>query len=138
MTERALEWAEVTSGTRVTIELEAKYQRGRGSVDEYLEQTALANPHATFHYVDPDGKSVLYEASVRELPPEPIEIQPHPYGVELGKLLEMTRETNKSSMRKFLTESFCRVSPAIANTSCTKAGISNRTNPRTLDRETVA
>ena len=138
LAERALDWVDVVSGTRVTIELEAKYQRGRGSVDEYLEQTALANPHATFHYVDPDGKYVQYEASVSELPPEPIEIQPHPYGVELGKLLEMTRETNKSSMRKFLTESFCRVSPAIANAICEKAGVSNRANPKTLDRETVA
>src|SRR5687768_4423520 len=36
---------ELKSGTRVTIELEAKYVRGRGSVDEYLEQTAIANPH---------------------------------------------------------------------------------------------
>ena len=42
-----------THGTRVTIELEAKYQRGRGSVDEYLEQTAIANPHVTLHYIDP-------------------------------------------------------------------------------------
>ena len=41
---------EVDHGTRVTIELEARYQRGRGSVDEYLEQTAIANPHVTVHY----------------------------------------------------------------------------------------
>jgi DNA topoisomerase VI subunit B len=40
----------VKSGTRVTIELEGRYQRGRGSVDEYLEQTAIANPHVTLHY----------------------------------------------------------------------------------------
>src|SRR5512139_2618816 len=45
---------EVKSGTRVTIELEGRYQRGRGSVDEYLEQTAIANPHVTLHYKDPD------------------------------------------------------------------------------------
>src|ERR1041385_3174 len=44
---------DVRSGTRVTIELEGRYQRGRGSVDEYLEQTAIANPHVTIHYVDP-------------------------------------------------------------------------------------
>ena len=33
--------------------------RGRGSVDEYLEQTAIANPHVTVHYIDPDGDPVL-------------------------------------------------------------------------------
>ena len=31
-----IEWVEQPHGTRVTIELEAKYVRGRGSVDEYL------------------------------------------------------------------------------------------------------
>lgn len=137
LTEHGLDWEEVVSGTRVTIELEAKYQRGRGSVDEYLEQTALANPHATFHYVDPDGNTFDYEASVAQLPPEPIEIQPHPYGVEMGKLLEMTRETPYSSMVKFLTESFCRVSPAIAKAICEKAGIGRRDDPKKLDREDV-
>lgn len=53
LVDHEFEWEDVTSGTRVTIELEARYQRGRGSVDEYLEQTALVNPHATFHYTDP-------------------------------------------------------------------------------------
>lgn len=137
LAEHGLDWEEVVSGTRVTIELEAKYQRGRGSVDEYLEQTALANPHATFHYVDPDGNTFDYEASVAQLPPEPIEIQPHPYGVEMGKLLEMTRETPYSSMIKFLTESFCRVSPAIAKSICEKAGIGRRDDPKKLEREDV-
>ena len=44
---------EVVHGTRVTIELEGRFQRGRGSVDEYLEQTAIANPHVRLHYLDP-------------------------------------------------------------------------------------
>ena len=52
-----IEWVESPHGTRVTIELEARYQRGRGSVDEYLQQTAIANPHVTLHYIDPDGAS---------------------------------------------------------------------------------
>lgn len=138
LVDRSLEWHDVVSGTRVTIELEAKYQRGRGSVDEYLEQTALANPHATFHYVDPDGNSFDYARSIDQLPPEPIEIQPHPYGVEMGKLLEMTRETSFGTMNKFLTESFCRVSPAISTAICEKAGIGKRTDPHTLEREDVS
>src|SRR6185369_5897208 len=51
--ERGIEWvAELKSGTRVTIELEGRHMRGRGSVDEYLEETAIANPHVTIHYVD--------------------------------------------------------------------------------------
>ncbi|MBX9735314.1 MAG: ATP-binding protein, partial [Phycisphaerales bacterium] len=41
------------TGTSVTIDLEAKYQRGRGSVDEFLELTAIANPHARITLVRP-------------------------------------------------------------------------------------
>ncbi len=51
-----IEWIDLHHGTRVTIELEAKYQRGRGSVDEYLAQTAIANPHVTLHFIDPDDE----------------------------------------------------------------------------------
>ena len=60
-----IEWIELDHGTRVTIELEARYQRGRGSVDEYLEQTAIANPHVAIHYTDPDGNQTRLRAGDR-------------------------------------------------------------------------
>lgn len=41
------------TGTSVSIELEGRYQKGRGSVDEFLELTAIANPHARIHFVPP-------------------------------------------------------------------------------------
>ncbi len=41
------------TGTEVVLELEARYNRGRQSVDEYLEQTAIANPHARIIYQPP-------------------------------------------------------------------------------------
>ncbi len=44
---------EYPTGTSVTVELEGKYQRGRGSVDEFLELTAIANPHAKITLVRP-------------------------------------------------------------------------------------
>ena len=41
------------TGTSVSVELEGRYQRGRGSVDEFLELTAIANPHARIVFVAP-------------------------------------------------------------------------------------
>jgi DNA topoisomerase-6 subunit B len=41
------------TGTSVSIDLEGKYQKGRGSVDEFLELTAIANPHARITFVPP-------------------------------------------------------------------------------------
>ena len=109
-----IEWIETDHGTRVTIELEARYQRGRGSVDDYLEQTAIANPHVAFHYVDPDGMPWERPRVAEQLPPEPREIKPHPYGVELGRLVGMLKETKAPTVGQFLIQSFSRVSPSVA------------------------
>ncbi len=150
MTKHGVEWVsrygedpedtrtkEVVSGTRVTIELEAKYQRGRGSVDEYLEQTAIANPHVTLHYVDSDGGYHHYERSTETLPVEPKEIKPHPYGVELGRLLAMLKATDTGTLSQFLTSSFSRVSPAVARKICTTAGLKVRASTRRIGRGEV-
>src|SRR5579872_2915862 len=126
---------EVRSGTRVTIELEGRYQRGRGSVDEYLEQTAIANPHVNIHYVDPDGGATTYARSTTQLPPEPVEIKPHPYGIELGQLVTMLKETTAGSMAQFLTTSFSRVTPGVAQKICETAKISTRANPKKIGRQ---
>jgi len=125
---------EVRHGTRVTIELEARYQRGRGSVDEYLEQTAIANPHVTLHYVDPEGEPHTYRRSTEQLPPEPREIKPHPYGVELGRLIHMIKDSKEATLSGFLTSSFTRVSPAVARRICEGAKLTTRTSLKKVDR----
>ena len=129
-----IEWIEQDHGTRVTIELEARYTRGRGSVDEYLEQTAIANPHVTIHYKDPDGNETLYERAAAKLPAEPKEIKPHPYGVELGMLLTMLKDTKTTTLSQFLTQSFSRVSPAVASKICETAKLSVRASPTRIGR----
>lgn len=128
---------ELKSGTRVTIELEGRFYRGRGSVDEYLEQTAIANPHVTIHYQDPEGNETTYKRSTDVLPPEPKEIKPHPYGVELGRLVTMIKDTQASTITQFLTESFSRVSPAVARKICDTAKISTRANTKRIGRQEV-
>ena len=126
---------EVTSGTRVTIEQEGKYQRGRGSVDEYLQQTAIANPHVTLHYIDPENTKSTYQRSTTNLPAEPKEIKPHPYGVELGRLVTMLKATKATTITQFLTDSFSRVSPSVARSICDKAKVSSRASVRKIGRE---
>jgi DNA topoisomerase-6 subunit B len=126
---------EVRTGTRVTIELEGRFVRGRGSVDEYLEQTAIANPHVTIHYIDPEGSETTYSRSTTQLPPEPQEIKPHPYGIELGQLVTMLKDTNAGSMSQFLTSSFSRVSSSVAQRICETAKISTRSSPKRIGRQ---
>jgi DNA topoisomerase VI subunit B len=135
ITDHGIEWvAELKSGTRVTIELEGRYSRGRGSVDDYLEQTAIANPHVTIHYVDPEANPTTYERSTTELPKEPQEIKPHPYGIELGQLVTMLKDTSATTMSQFLSTSFSRVSPAVGQKICETAKISTRSSPKRIGR----
>src|SRR5215510_13254209 len=133
--DHGIEWVpELRSGTRVTIELEGRHMRGRGSVDEYLELTAIANPHVTIHYIDPEGVETTYERSTTQLPPEPQEIKPHPYGIELGRLVTMLKETDAGTMSQFLTSAFSRVSPGVAQKICETAKISTRSNTKRIGR----
>lgn len=109
-------------GTSVTITLEGKYQRGRQSVDEYIAQTAMANPHATIYYYPPDGNTCRkYPRRTKELPFLPREIKPHPYGVELGLLFKMARDSSFKQLSAFLKNEFSRVSPRVAQRICDKA-----------------
>ena len=117
----------LSSGTRVTIELEGQHKRGKGSVDDFLEQTAIANPHVTIHFTDQDGHSKTYSRATRELPREPKEIKPHPYGVELGRLMAMIKEQpGNTTLSAFLTENFSRVSAGVARKICETAKLSTR------------
>jgi DNA topoisomerase-6 subunit B len=134
--DHGIEWVpELHSGTRVTIELEGRYMRGRGSVDEYLELTAIANPHVTIHYIDPEGIETTYTRSTTEIPREPVEIKPHPYGIELGQLVTMLKDTSAGTMSQFLTTSFSRVSTGVAQNICEAAKISTRSNPKRIGRQ---
>ena len=81
--DREIEW-EQPRGTRVEIELEAVHKKGRRSVDQYIQQTALANPHVQMRYEPPKDEPIAWERVTRELPEESLEIKPHPHGIELG------------------------------------------------------
>ena len=120
--EEAIDW-DAPHGTRVEIEMEARYTAGRQSVDDYLQQTAIANPHVTIIYHAPDGRADVYKASVADLPPQPKTVRPHPHGVELGVLIKMLQDTKARSVKQFLTDEFSRVSARVADELLAKADV---------------
>jgi DNA topoisomerase-6 subunit B len=128
---KQIEW-ESHRGTQVSLEIEGRYQKGRASVDEYLEQTAIANPHVKLVYHTPDGEIKEYPRTLHELPPQPREIKPHPYGIEFGMLLKMLHDTRSHSLAGFLTSEFSRVSSAIAQEISRTAKLSPEARPRNI------
>ncbi|MDP9172363.1 MAG: DNA topoisomerase VI subunit B [Planctomycetota bacterium] len=118
---------EMEHGTEVSITLEARFQRGRASVDEYLEQTAIANPHTLIHWTAPDGLHRDFPREVNVVPESPEAIKPHPYGVELGVLIRMLKETTHKHLGAFLQEEFSRVTHKVATEICKKASLTTNT-----------
>ena len=128
---KEIEW-ESHRGTQVTLEIEGRYQKGRASVDEYLEQTAIANPHVKLVYHTPEGETKEYPRTIEELPPQPREIKPHPYGIEFGILLRMLHDTRSQSLAGFLSSDFSRVSSNVAQDICKTAKLSAGLRPRNI------
>ena len=123
-------------GTRFEVELEATYQRGLRSVDDYVKQTAVSNPHATLRYLPPNAeKARVYERASKKVPAQAAEIKPHPYGVELGELMKMLRDTNSRWLVGFLQEEFCRVGRKKALEIIELAKLGEKSYPTRIARE---
>src|SRR5213596_3953508 len=128
---KKIDW-EHQRGTQVALEIDGRYQKGRASVDEYLEQVAIANPHVRLVYRTPEGETREYPRTIQELPPQPREIKPHPYGIEFGILLRMLHDTKSHTLAGFLAADFSRVSSAVAQGICGTAKLSPNAKPRTI------
>ncbi len=139
-------------GTCVSIEMEATYVRGKLSVDEFLKQCAVVNPHLLLVYRvvlakrgnggEPATAEAEAEASPQDdtpwttfarvsqaLPAPPREIKPHPHGVELGVLMQMLKDTQARTLRAALAQDFSRVSSNVALKLCEVAELSPKARP---------
>ena len=134
--EEKTEW-DRPHGTRVEIELEAIYKKGRRSVDDYVEQTALSNPHCQLLYSAPGSETITYERAIHELPEEAREIKPHPYGVELGRLMRMFQDTQERHIATALKNDFSRLTPKVVAEILKISGVSPKARPRDLDTPAI-
>ena len=131
LNEGTVEWP-FDHGTSVEMELQASYKKGRRSVDDYIAQTALANPHAEVIYTDPKEETFSYPRLTEQLPREPVAIKPHPHGVELGVLIKMLKETKSRNLRGALRSDFSRVSGKVAGEIAEASGLRPQAKPQAL------
>jgi DNA topoisomerase-6 subunit B len=134
VSDETVEW-DKDHGTRVEIELLALYRGGRTSVDAYLEQTVVANPHLALHYTSPKGDTMDYPRVSDALPREAQEIKPHPHGVELGMLLTMLRDSPGKRVKDVLMDDFSRVTSNVADQICQLAKVSPKGYAASMDHD---
>ena len=80
----------------------------------------------------PSSKADVFPRATDVLPQEPKEIKPHPYGIELGILIKMVKDTDARTLQAFLTKEFCRVGAGTAKEICEKAALPPNTKPRDM------
>lgn len=122
-------------GTRVEMEMEGKYQRGKRSVSEYMKYTAIANPHAKLTLIEPDETTIVYPRATTTLPVKPREIKPHPDGIELGILINMLKSTKSRTLQAFLTTDFSRIGAGTAKKICEEANINTNARPTRIAKQ---
>lgn len=132
LVDKVIDW-DRSRGTRIELEMEASYVRGRRqSVYEYLKDTAIVNPHARITLIEPDNNHVVFDRATDKLPVQPVEILPHPNGIELGTLMKMLRYSEKETLEGFLRGSFSRIGTHTAAEICKKSGIDVEKDPKEL------
>jgi DNA topoisomerase-6 subunit B len=118
------------------MEMKATYASGRKqSIYEYLKLTAIVNPHARISLTEPSGKTVVFERATEILPVPAKEVLPHPYGMEIGTLLKMTKSTCRQRVSTFLIESFAKIGRLAAYEICEIADINPEQDPHIIDRD---
>ncbi len=122
-------------GTRVEIELKARYLRGRQSPFEYLRGTAIVNPHARIVLVEPDGTRVTFERATTDLPPPAKETLPHPYGLELGELGSLLKASRRPTLGEFLAKDLQGVSARAAKELLERTGLAAGAKPASVQGE---
>jgi len=99
--------------TGTIIEGECKdvsYVNNERGVFEYLRRTAIANPHAKIIFIDPDGKTTVFERTANIILKKPKEVKLHPKGINADDLIYLCRNENQNrTISSFLINALSRV-----------------------------
>lgn len=123
-------------GTRVELEFKSSIA-AKKKLLEYLKYTSIVNPHAKFR-VELDDEAFIFDRVSSDVPPCPVAIKPHPYGIELGVLKRMAAAANSDSLHDFLVGSFSKVGAKTADEICRIAKLKPETLATSLTLEELS
>lgn len=126
---------EKPSGTEIRIRAKGRFISGKQSIGEYLRELAVVNPNAKISFTDPEGKKTIFEKSIDEPSKPPKATKPHPYGVEIGDILSICRESKEDSLESLLSSSFSRVSKSTALEILKNAEVDPSTPPSRVEKQ---
>ncbi|QUC64931.1 DNA topoisomerase VI subunit B [Nitrosopumilus sp. K4] len=80
-------------GLSVSICLEGDYSKAGSKIRDYVYETSLITPYATITFDDPKGEKYHHPRFVKEIPPPPTIIRPHPHGIDVERIRRMIVES---------------------------------------------
>ena len=93
------------------------------------------NPHAKIIFKEPDGNENIFDRTSDILPRKSNEIKPHPYGVELGTLIKLSKLTKCRKLSAFLKNEFSSMGDRTAKAVCEVAELNKDINPKDMTRK---
>ena len=80
-------------GLSVSIYLEGDYSKAGTKIRDYVYETSLITPYASITFDDPKGQKFSHPRFVKEIPPPPTIIRPHPHGIDVERIRRMIVES---------------------------------------------
>ena len=80
-------------GLSVSICLEGDYSKAGTKIRDYVYETSLITPYATITFDDPKGQKFHHSRFVKDIPPPPTIIRPHPHGIDVERIRRMIVES---------------------------------------------
>ena len=80
-------------GLSVSICLEGDYSKAGNKIRDYVYETSLITPYASITFDDPKGQKFHHPRFVKDMPPPPTIIRPHPHGIDVERIRRMIVES---------------------------------------------
>ena len=80
-------------GLSVSICLEGDYSKAGTKIRDYDYETSLITPYAKITFDDPKGEKFHHPRFVKDIPPPPTIIRPHPHGIDVERIRRMIVES---------------------------------------------
>ncbi|MBT8173798.1 MAG: DNA topoisomerase VI subunit B, partial [Nitrosopumilus sp.] len=80
-------------GLSVSICLEGDYSKAGNKIRDYVYETSLITPYASIIFDDPKGEKFSHPRFVKDIPPPPTIIRPHPHGIDVERIRRMIVES---------------------------------------------
>lgn len=80
-------------GLSVSICLEGDYSKAGNKIRDYVYETSLITPYASIIFDDPKGQKFSHPRFVKDIPPPPTIIRPHPHGIDVERIRRMIVES---------------------------------------------